>query len=147
MNIRYFIIHNHMTEFKQWLEAKEPTKAWWRYGNYCGPGPELSSTCDTLADNQPLPIPKNQVDAACQAHDIDYCKCNTNWFSGMIGNKGTPCSRQADDRILLQLTTLSNNPELTWGERQMAKILYRYFQTHGKIQKRKAVQLNGTQSQ
>lgn len=99
-------------------------KAWWRYGNYCGPGPKLHKTCDRLSDESPLPNPKNSVDVHCKQHDIDYCKCGVNWTAGLPG-KGNACSRQSDRAFVNKL--LSIKDKLPPDQQRAASIISQYF--------------------
>lgn len=107
--------------FKEWLVLNEA-----RYGNYCGPGPKLNKDCSALADGSPLPQPINSVDKICQAHDIKYCQCGSNWTHGLLGNAGTACSRGADKNMQAQLDGIVQ--KLTGSEKLVGTIILRYFQ-------------------
>jgi hypothetical protein len=97
--------------FKVWLENLEKTfdggakKVWHRYGHYCGPGPALDrTTCDRLASGEPLPTPQDGIDAQCQIHDIEYCKCGADWKAGLWGSGAkSPCTQQSDITLINNL--------------------------------------------
>ena len=97
---------------------------WYRYGNYCGPGPALASSCNKLATGDKLPASKNSVDSQCKSHDVDYCKCGVDWKAGLPGG-GTPCSKEADKDFVTGLQRLRKkiNPE----EKRIADIIRTYF--------------------
>ena len=98
-----------------------------RYGNYCGPGPRFDKPdCETLLGGTPLPNPINDVDAACQKHDIAYCKCNSRWVSGLPMG-GTPCTLDADRALILAVNDLLQSGTLSKTERFVADIIRSYF--------------------
>lgn len=100
-------------------------KAWFRYGNYCGPGPKLlRPPCDKLADETPMPNPKNTVDAQCKQHDIDYCRCGVGWDAGLPG-RGNSCSKQADKELVHKLLALKG--KLPPDQQRAASIIRQYF--------------------
>lgn len=116
-------------KFSQWLAKRD--KAWWRYGNYCGPGPKLDrSSCDKLSDGSPLPLPQDQLDKICMRHDIDYCHCGTNWKSGLPGG-GDSCSRIADDDLLKSLLNIRH--KLTPSQLKAASVIGSYFTKKGHV--------------
>lgn len=100
---------------------------WWRYGNYCGPGPKLSPDCSSLDDGSPMPEPINKVDAACQIHDKQYCACGVNWKNSF---PGTSCSRESDKGLLSALMDLINNKKVSGKELNAARLISTYFKTH-----------------
>ena len=104
-----------------------------RYGNYCGPGPDLSDNCEKLANGNPLPQPINSIDNVCKKHDIFYCKCGSKWQHGVLGSAGSECSRKADSFMQKEIEDLL--PELSGNERVIALLILNYFKTHGIFQK------------
>lgn len=109
------------------MEFKEYFNEATRYGNYCGPGPELDKTCSKLADGSPLPNPINSVDATCKAHDISYCKCGANWMDGIVG-RGSSCSKAADKDMISQIKKIL--PDLKGTQKLIAHLILQYFQIH-----------------
>jgi hypothetical protein len=142
-------------KFKEWLAKVEATDqaapseqptaqqqevdptSGWRYGNYCGPGPKFDrKTCDRLADGRPLPQPINAVDAACKVHDTDYCGCNVDWKAGFLFGKGTPCSREADVKLIKTLGGLAKERKFSsHGEWIAANLIRNYFRLHNWMQR------------
>lgn len=113
-----------------------PNKVWWRYGNYCGPGPKLMpKTCDRLATGDPLPAPINKVDGACQVHDMDYCRCGVNWTAGVIGSAGTSCSRGADEKLVKQIRNYIKAGLLSGKEKIAGDVVSKYFQAVAGLQR------------
>lgn len=119
--------------FKDWLKKQEEQpRAWWRYGHYCGPGPRLrSQTCDMLHSGKPLPAPINAVDAACQRHDVEYCKCGVGWEAGVIGGKPNTCSLQSDEKLVAHLQNLEGLP---LKQKLAAATIKNYFNLHMRTQ-------------
>jgi hypothetical protein len=94
----------------------------WRYGNYCGPGPGVSSPrCNSVGD-KPLPEPENETDRACMLHDIDYCFCDADWKNAFTG--GTSCSRNADKKFVDRLKAVR---KFAHGEQAANSIIRNYF--------------------
>lgn len=57
------------------------------YANYCGPTPEINAaTGNCVAHGWHGDAPVNQVDAACQQHDVSYCNCESKLLSRRIKN-------------------------------------------------------------
>jgi hypothetical protein len=123
--------------FRQWLQSQDSQKfdvvdaiktakrAWWRYGNYCGPGPKFHpKTCKHLSTGEPLPSPENQVDSHCKNHDIDYCKCGVKWTAALPG-QGNDCSRKADRKLTANL--IMNKEKLPATQKKAAEIISGYF--------------------
>ena len=50
------------------------------YQNYCGPTPEVQVKGGCVAHGWYGDAPKDQVDAACQQHDVAYCNCETKFL-------------------------------------------------------------------
>ena len=50
------------------------------YQNYCGPTPEVQVKGGCIAHGWYGDAPKDQVDAACQQHDVAYCNCETKFL-------------------------------------------------------------------
>lgn len=50
------------------------------YQNYCGPTPEIQVKGGCIAHGWYGDAPKDQVDAACQQHDVAYCNCETKFM-------------------------------------------------------------------
>lgn len=145
-------------KFRDWLQTEEtqdldeldmlkkpegmPTKAWWRYGNYCGPGPKLRpKTCDALASGRPLPEPINAVDAVCKQHDIEYCNCGATWKSGLWLGQPTSCSLNSDRSLVKKLDAITGGPI---SQRLAAKAISSYFKMHLGLQGRKRETDSGT---
>jgi len=114
-------------DFKEWLTLNETY-----YGNYCGPGPKLDKACIKLANGEPLPKPINSVDATCRDHDLMYCRCGVDWRTGILGNKGTQCSRTADRVLIRNLEKLRE--KLKGSERLAGTVVLNYFKIHQGVQ-------------
>lgn len=50
------------------------------YQNYCGPTPEVQVKGGCVAHGWYSDAPADQVDAACQKHDVAYCNCETQFL-------------------------------------------------------------------
>jgi hypothetical protein len=111
--------------FRAWLKAKIGVP---RYKQWCGPGPALKhGNCDELEGGGATPDPENTVDAACKAHDVEYCKCDADWRAGVIGHPAaTQCTYDADRR--LTATLREAEPSLpTRRQRVASKVIRGYF--------------------
>jgi hypothetical protein len=97
-----------------------------RYGNYCGPGPDLNK--------KPWPPALTPVDAACKQHDVDYFNCKTNWKSG-FPLLGSPCTVPADEKFVNQLKQLLVSGQLDKKDIRAAKIILSYFQVKNRFDK------------
>jgi len=58
------------------------------YKNYCGPTPETQVKGGCIAHGWYGDAPADEVDAACQAHDVAYCNCETHLLSRQRGASG-----------------------------------------------------------
>ena len=106
------------------------------YGTYCGPnkiGDIVSKPCNIHDNGEKLKPPKDKLDSLCMKHDIDYCKCGDEWTAGLIGNKGSECSREADRNFIDKLTT--NMDSMGRKEKFVANLILSYFKVHGSLQK------------
>lgn len=107
-----------------------------RYGTYCGPnktGEIVSKPCDVHDNGDPLKPPKDKLDSLCMKHDIDYCKCGDEWTSGLMGYKGSECSREADKQFISNITRDIDSMEP--NEKFVANLILTYFRAHGNVQK------------
>lgn len=106
------------------------------YGTYCGPnkiGDIVSKPCNIHDNGEKLKPPKDKLDSLCMKHDIDYCKCGDDWTAGLIGYKGSECSREADRSFIDRLN--KNMDSMGSKERFVANLILSYFKVHGNLQK------------
>jgi hypothetical protein len=111
-------------KFSEWLHRKDENL----YGVYCGPGPKLGPTCDTLASGDPMPQPTDELDGVCKQHDIDYCKASADWRAALpFGRHKTPKTVDADKRMLVRIRQLRRDGKLNPNAEWFARIINRYF--------------------
>jgi hypothetical protein len=79
-----------------------------------------------------MPAPINAVDATCQQHDIEYCKCGVGWGAGVLGGKTSPCSLAADERLVNRLSAIKRT--LPLGQRTAANVIKTYIGLHMRSQ-------------
>jgi len=94
-----------------------------RYGNYCGPGPDLDVY---HRKNIPIPTPINAIDSACKDHDNDYDNCKSSFVRGfpLLGND---CTKEADRKFVEKLKKLIDSDELSPREKKIATVIASYF--------------------
>lgn len=108
------------------------TEVWWRYGNYCGPGPLRNKTCNKLINEHPLPSPKDKIDQACMEHDLNYCQSGLGWrdaYTFKISAEAVVADRQ----LIQTLTNLDKNDQLNWKERLAARTIIGFFSLRHKF--------------
>jgi hypothetical protein len=128
-------------EFKSFLEydisnAIKNIAKTFRYGTYCGPnktGDIVSKPCNVHDSGDPLKPPKDKLDSLCMSHDVDYCKCGDEWTAGLLGNKGSECSREADKKFIGDIR--QNIDSMSPKEKFVANLILAYFRMHGNLQK------------
>lgn len=103
------------------------------YGNYCGPSKPVVPPCDQHDDGSDLLPAKDTLDSLCKVHDVDYCKCGSDWLSGVLGNKGSKCTQMADQEFIRRIK--DSYEKMGRREKVVAWIIYNYFRTHGNLQK------------
>ncbi len=108
--------------FKEWIKNEN------LYGVYCGPGPKLSGSCDSLANGSPMPRPIDRLDGACQNHDVDYCNAGATWQSAMpFGRSNNPQTREADKKLLANVRRIAKTDNLSPKAQRFAKLIRKYF--------------------
>ena len=108
------------------------TEVWWRYGNYCGPGPLRNKTCDKLINGHPLPGAKDEVDQACMDHDLEYCQNGLGWKDAYLLNVKSQAS-VADKQLIENLRKLEISSSLNWKQKMAAKTIIGYFSLRNKF--------------
>lgn len=103
------------------------------YGNYCGPSKPVIPPCDQHDDGSELLPAKNTLDSLCKVHDIDYCKCGSDWTSGVLGHRGSKCTQMADQDFVKKIK--DSYGEMGRQEKAVAMMIYNYFRMHGSLQK------------
>lgn len=110
--------------FSEWLKIRNEN---W-YGVYCGPGPKLKSSCDTLRSGDQLPNPVDPLDAACKKHDINYCKAGKDWRAALplslFRNSDT---MQADNEFSDEIKKLIKSKQLNPYAQRLARLIRLYF--------------------
>ena len=76
------------------------------YANYCGPTPEVQVKGGCVAHGWYGDAPADQVDAACQKHDVQYCNCETKFLQRRRMKKQSPAQE-----IIQQPSILGNDDD------------------------------------
>ena len=76
------------------------------YQNYCGPTPEVQVKGGCVAHGWYGDAPADQVDAACQKHDVSYCNCETKFLSRRRMKKTFPAQE-----IIQQQSIIGNDDD------------------------------------
>ena len=71
------------------------------YQNYCGPTPEVQVKGGCVAHGWYGDAPADQVDAACQQHDVSYCNCETRFLSRRRMKKVLPAQEMIQQQSII----------------------------------------------